>query len=442
MSAALVTSGIAERFECPSCSAYIVSYDPASSAYYACPACKTYSHKEGRALAKVTSRWPKGPEYVPQALPLGGRGIMPDGLPYTVVGYMARKEAKHTEVEYKWGEYVLFSPPDKYAQLAVYEGHWMFIKPSERAYKVGQASSRNAYVEAEDDRYELYNRYSPRVMYAVGEFDWDIREDERLSINEFIAPPYMLVQERKPNKSVEWYKAEYVEAKQIAKAFGVEKYALPDTLGVGAIEPAPGDKSWATLLSFSLLMALLVVITQITMLAIRPERQLINQQFSSQLDAVKPASVGAGSEAVIISSSFEVEGPAAISVELRSALDNQWLEVPAVLVNEKTGQQFEFSKTLEYYHGYEDGESWSEGSQSEESTLAKVPSGRYHLNLYPATEAGLDLPISLTVSQQSSLHSNAVLLLLALFLYPGIQFWRRSYYEHKRWENSDYGPTT
>ncbi|GGF12983.1 DUF4178 domain-containing protein [Hymenobacter cavernae] len=367
---------------------------------------------------------------------------MPDGLTYRVIGYMARKEAKNTEVEYKWGEYTLFSLPDKYAQLAIYEGHWMFIKAAQQNYRVGQPASRYGYVEADNTTYMLYNRYSPRIMYAVGEFDWDIREDENLNVNEFVAPPYMLVEERKADKTSNWYKAEHVNSKQIAKAFDIERYALPDPLGVGAIEPAPGQKTWPALKSFTLLLALLVVATQLILLGIRPERQLLTQQFHSRLDASLPTTGSAGSEAVIVSTSFQVEGPAALSVQMRSTLDNQWLELPVSLINEKTGQSYEFSKALEYYHGYEGGESWSEGSQEQEATLGKIPTGRYHLNIYPTSEVGLDLPIYLSVSQQSSLHSNAILLLLILLIYPGIQFWRRSYHERQRWENSDFGPTT
>ncbi|WP_324671185.1 DUF4178 domain-containing protein [Hymenobacter sp. GOD-10R] len=434
----VLTNPPSAELQCPHCGTTITYYDVQGSSFYACPHCHWFFEHEGESRPKLLYQFQDVPRIGPP-LPLGSKGVL-HGEEYRIVGFMVRKEARTPA---RWAEYMLFhSKTASYAQLSVFEGHWMFIKPAERSYKVNQADSRRAYVEAEDDTYMLYNRYSPRVLFAIGEFDWNIREDEELSVHEFVAAPYMLVEERKPNKLIDWYKAEHMKAEQVALAFGVDKYALPDPIGVGAIEPAPGQKTWPTLRNFTLFLALIVVATQLLLLGLKPERQVLSQQFHSRLDASLPATATAGGEAVIVSTSFQVDGPAAISVQLRSALDNQWLELPVSVINEKTGQSYEFSKALEYYHGYEGGESWSEGSQEQEATLGKIPTGRYHLNIYPTSEVGLDLPIYLTVSQQSSLHSNAILLLLALLIYPGIQYWRRSYHEQQRWENSDYGPTT
>jgi len=445
MSAELLGPIIKERFDCPNCNTSIVSYDPASSGYYACPSCEAYIRKEGNQPPKVIhrGRWPRTPEYVPQVLPLGTQGVLPDGLTYRVTGYMARKEAKPGDVECKWGEYMLFGLPDNYAQLAVYEGHWMFIKLASRQLQAKKGYFDHGYVLDEDERYDLYNKYSPVVMYAEGEFDWDIRTDNELIVHEFIAAPYMLVSEAK-GTTITWYNGEYMKPKQVASAFGLEEHQLPWPEGVGAIEPAIGQKMWPALRSFTLLMALLVAVTQLALLVVKPQRQLLSQQFSSRpsfttkADSVKAAADGNNN--VIVTPSFQVDGPAALAINVHSVLDNQWLEIPATLINERTGQSYEFTKSLEYYHGYESGESWSEGSSDGEATLGKIPTGRYHLNLYPATEIGQDLPIYLTVFQHTPLHSNAVLLLLVLAVYPGILYWWRQQREQRRWSNSDYGP--
>ena len=68
-----------------------------------------------------------------------------------------------------------------------------------------------------------------------------------------------------------------------------------------------------------------------------------------------------------------------------------WANVQLSLVNEKTNEIVYTSKDIEQYHGYEDGESWSEGSQSEEFNLCGVSSGQYHF-LISAEKEGSLLP--------------------------------------------------
>ena len=320
---------------------------------------------------------------VPPALPLGSLGTLPDGLPYRIVGYMLRKEVSTPA---RWLEYVLFNPTAGYAQLATYEGHWTFIKPTEQQYAVtkGQAG-QHAYVEAEGSTYDIYNEYTPRILYAVGEFDYDILADEALLITEYVAPPTMLVQEQeRGSSSVRWYRAEHIEPATVAAAFGVGEVVLPYRNGVGAIQPAPGAASWPALKSLTLWTILLLILTQLAFVIWRPEKQLLRQDFSSGMGSVPNPAVAVENNAlVLVSLSFPVAGPAALVVEVKAGVDNSWVELPVRLVNEQTGQGYEFTKSIEYYHGYEGGENWSEGSVEGDATLARVPTGRYHLKRVP-----------------------------------------------------------
>lgn len=426
------------QLNCPKCNTSITYYDLENSSFYVCPHCRTIFEYEHEGPPRIINGFKKALEK--PTLTIGITGVL-RGEPYRVVGFMLKREVKYPA---QWVEYMLLhQTTGAYVQLAVFEGHWMLVKPAGRTYQVGQPNSRVAYISADDTTYRIYNKYKQHVLFAAGEFDWNILDDEKLTVNEFIAPPVMLVQEiSTKTKKQEWYRGEYVEPSEIREAFRLEPQRMPWREGVGAIQPAPGEASWPALKIFSLVMVLLVALTQLMLLGIKPERQLLQQQFSSQPLTLTDANAAAaaGSNNVIVSPSFEVQGPAALQFELRSSLNNQWLEVPVSLVNEKTGQSFEFTKNLEHYFGVEDGESWSEGSEQDDATLANIPSGRYHLNLYPATEAGLNVPIDLTVTQNTPLQSNAVLLLVALLLYPGIQLFRRYSHEQTRWGNSDYGP--
>ncbi|MFX5714390.1 hypothetical protein ABTE40_21855, partial [Acinetobacter baumannii] len=60
---------------------------------------------------------------------------------------------------------------------------------------------------------------------------------------------------------------------------------------------------------------------------------------------------------------------------------NSWLYVSGELVNNDTGVSYSFDRSVEYYHGYDDGEYWTEGSNHESVLVPAVPAGRYYINL-------------------------------------------------------------
>jgi hypothetical protein len=435
------------QLPCPRCQHSVPYFDQLNSAFFVCPKCRTYfeaddSNEKPQILGQF-----QGESTLPMVLPLGTAGTL-RGQPYRVLSFQLRREKR---AAYQWQEYMLrHEQTGAYCQLAVYEGHWLLLEPAGRDYRViGQATNHGAYINGTEADYHIYNSYQPVVLYAAGEFDWNFREDEKLTITEYIAPPHMLVREKKGHEPAQWYKGEHLEPEEVAEAFGVPRDELPYRSGVGAVQPAPAQTIWPTLRTFSLLMMLLVVVTQLALLFIKPEKQLLREEFStgraSPGGEVSPAAaeaMAAGSNTVLVSKPFEVTGPAALQFKLTSTtLYNQWLEVPVTLVNERTGQSYEFTKNLEFYTGVEDGETWREGDKDQDATLAGIPSGRYHLTLYPVTENGMDLPLRLTASQHTPLQSNGILALLLLALYPAVQYWRRYSHDATRWLNSDYGPT-
>src|SRR5256884_3399665 len=60
-----------------------------------------------------------------------------------------------------------------------------------------------------------------------------------------------------------------------------------------------------------------------------------------------------------------------------SPVDNSWLALDGDFVNEDTGLIQAFELPIEYYHGVEDGESWSEGSHSNDTYVSALPEGKY-----------------------------------------------------------------
>ncbi|MBX0290602.1 DUF4178 domain-containing protein [Hymenobacter sp. HSC-4F20] len=412
-----------------------------NSAFFGCPQCQAFFEYPEVGKPKLLRQFKEKP-YMQRVLPLGTTGTL-EGEPYRVTGYMWRREAKTTA---HWEEYQLrHEKTGAYHQLAVYQGHWMLIEPTEEQYRVQQENSRQSFVETTDSTFVLYNRYSPRVLYAEGEFDWNVLDDEALTVSEFISPPLMLVRERNKSKRVSWFLARHLDPLAIQNGFGITNSHIPARVGTGAIEPAPGQASWPILRTFSLVVALLVVATHLFLMAWGNETVLDADFISSPATVPLAQPVGSSSDRPVhVSPSFTVPGNGALSIQLWANVDNSWLELPFTVVNEQTGQLFEVTRGMEYYHGVEGGESWSEGSTQADALLTSVPAGRYHLNFYPAADASNQNPVSfrVTVQARASFGSNAFLALILLLLYPAIQYARRYFHEQRRWENSDFGPVS
>ncbi|TGE29552.1 DUF4178 domain-containing protein [Hymenobacter metallicola] len=423
------------RVTCPGCLAQCTYYDPVGSSVFGCTECHTLFKRQRNGTTERLKKFQDVPRVAP-ALALGSIGTLPDGLLYRVTGYMLRKEASSPA---RWLEFMLFNPDTGYAQLAVYEGHWTFIKPSSEKHLglPGLSGSHRVALDG-DTEFAIYNKYQPRILYAVGEFDWNILDDEQLTVTEFVAPPRMLIEEKAKNWPVHWYRAEHIEPRQVAQAFGLTMSRLPYRSGVGAVQPPPGGSSWPLLKKLTGLLLALLLLTELVLSNQRYHHQILRQEFASEIGG-PPTATSEATGKVQVSESFNVEnGPAVLDFEIHCNVNNTWLELPVSLVNEQTGQGFEFTKSIEYYNGVEDGESWSEGRVDAEATIAQVPAGRYHLNLYPSTDYNHQIFFSVTVTENPWVPSNLFLAMLAVLLYPTVLYFLRGAHEQNRWNHSNF----
>ncbi|MGI4865954.1 MAG: DUF4178 domain-containing protein [Janthinobacterium lividum] len=429
---------------CPKCAAQVPCYDPARSEYFCCFNCRTYFRADPSAAgsaATVVSGFkkelPPGP-----SLPLGATGVLA-GYHCRVTGYQVRSEKKDHTAE--WREYQLRpltpisgdDPIDFPLQLAEYQGHWLLIRRAREFPTTENPRPKGAqeWTDQAGRKYQLWHRYQPIIRDAQGEFDWNILDDEALNISEYTAPPYILSSEQLARRSATWYLAEHLEPRQVAAAFGLSVSGLPMRQGIGAAQPGP-IPSWPHLLRVALAAVVALVLVQTALVLWQPPRQLLAQTFTAT------EASGTATSQVLVSEAFTIAGPTALNAELQVPnLDNHWVEVTASLVNEQTGRGYEFTRSVEYYHGYEGGESWSEGSHSVEAVLRQVPSGRYHFNLYPSLDKGVGTAgLSLRVTQNTPLWSNFFLALLGLGLVPALLGWRHTTFERERWAHSDFNP--
>jgi hypothetical protein len=467
---------------CPKCKAQVPCYDPASSRYFGCFQCRTFfaaqltPGSESRVVTGFKRELPPGP-----SLPLGATGTL-GGYHCRLTGYQVRGEKNDRTAE--WREYQLRpaepivgdDPIDFPLQLVEYQGHWLLVR---RARSFPATKGNHSFQGKEwtspstGDTYRLWHRYEPVIRDAQGEFDWNILEDERLKIQEFTCPPYLLSSEQLPKSTSSWYLAEHLEPNQVATAFGLNENTLPSREGTGAAQPNPHDLAPAARL-FGVAAFVLVLLTcwlaltrpstttaeTFTIPAAPAATEAASSLFlapagdtlggsaatpgaGAPTTAAAPAA-GAGYSQMLVSKTLVLTYPSAVDITF-TALDltNHWVEITANLVNEETGRGYEVTRSLEYYEGVEDGERWSEGNRSADVVISGLPPGRYHLNIYPSPEAGTsDTLLQVQLEQHSGFASNFMLILLLMSAVPVWHWARRSAFESGRWENSNFAPTS
>ncbi|MBL0133741.1 MAG: hypothetical protein IPP79_06935 [Chitinophagaceae bacterium] len=131
-----------------------------------------------------------------------------------------------------------------------------------------------------------------------------------------------------------------------------------------------------------------------------------------------------------------------LEIELFAPVDNSWMEIGATLVNTDNGKEYTLEKGVEYYHGYTDGETWSEGSKTEQAYFTGLPSGNYLLEAVVSREStsgsvnDFTVKVTYDVANDRNLYiSILILLVVALIKYYLTQSW-----EKERWSNSPYNP--
>ena len=78
-----------------------------------------------------------------------------------------------------------------------------------------------------------------------------------------------------------------------------------------------------------------------------------------------------------------------IEVETTASVNNQWIYLNYALINDDTGQAYDFGREVSYYHGYDSDGSWSEGKRDDSVFVPAVPSGHYYLRVEPESESSV-----------------------------------------------------
>lgn len=383
---------------------------------FVCPVCHSlYSADNGdfRLASKFNNKNP----YV--GLKLGEKGII-RGISYTITGILVKKAYG----SYYWNEYILRDTTGGFMFLSESDGHWILLKEIEDKFVV---THHPKYLDYGEISMNLYDYTDVEIVSAQGFFDFEIPKKKVHTI-EYINAPYIISIEKIDNTETAFF-GEHISKREIKKAFPA--FTLPYQSGTGLVQPFYFQVRNSAIIFC--VIAILILVSHWQIYKDRVEKNIINTDFSFQDYNNKE----------FVSPSFVLEGGSApMTVALHSAVDNSWANVQVALINEQTNDEVYANKDVEYYHGYTDGESWSEGDTSEDFNICGVKAGKYHLTITPqkAPEDAANNSISVKVVWSEPSMRNAWLIIIGMGVLTVAIYYLNLNFERKRWAESDHSP--
>ena len=416
---------------CPKCGGALDLKAPDQAERIWCPYCGAGLDVAAGKLAYFATQ--KKKKVAPQ-IPLGSKGTF-DGDEYVIAGFMER--AVTFDRDYFWTEYLLYNRERGYRWLVQSDGHWSFVTPlraGEVAESMTLGGGAGKSVHYQNQKYRLFQDATARVTYVLGEFYWKVAVGEQADTADYVAPPFGISKEvtRSGAQEINYSHGRYLTPKDVQAAFALEN-KLPKPQGIGPMQPYTGPRLGKPFL----LLLLLLIATAVIVGATRPRRTLLERTFD--LTALPQDSTTPGQ--VFFTEPVEVHGDGNIVIEGSSNVDNEWLYVEGDFVNTLTNELLEFSMPLEYYHGVDGGESWSEGSRAKTIRLSRPSKGPYVLRVAAQWEQG-KTPRNLTLRVREGVMRGLwfFLAFLALSIPPFFALIRYAHFESERWKESSHSP--
>ena len=358
-----------QRLACPNCNAPIELRAPGETQRVTCPSCNVLLALEGAAATAVSKQM----ERPLPAIPLGAKGTFADGE-MTVIGYVKRS-AQVGGSWYPFEEYLLYAPGVGFRWLVCSDGNWNHVQP----VAIGAVQDGMASATYDGVKFALYQSGKLRVDTVLGEFYWRVSQGELGEGSDYIAPPAMLSKELSDGE-INWSLSTLLTRHQVERAFAGTPVGLPPVTDIAANAPTPLGSAHKML--FWGLVAL--VIAAIAIAQATSTRTVLSTSVIVPPGA-PPAADGSGatpdSEFVTFTDQFPLVGDKNIAITLNAHIDNDWAYSAVDLVNVDTGEVTSFDANLEYYHGYEDGESWSEGHPDMTQFIGPRAAGTYMLRI-------------------------------------------------------------
>jgi len=411
---------------CPNCGATVTVRSFGQAVNVVCASCHSILDAQDPKV-QVLQQFQAAIQYDP-LIPLGSRGKL-RGVLYELVGCQ-RREIQVDGIGYRWSEYVLFNPYKGFRYLTEYNGHWNYTSllrslPDDPGGPGGEAP-----VKYLGETYRHFQSAQAKTQFVIGEFPWQVRVGEAVSVADYVSPPRVLSSETTGNKEVTWSLGEYMTGGDVWKAFSLRGTA-PPAEGVYENQPSPFASTpkaiWKYCGIFLIVALLLLVIDGV----MAKDKQVFSNNY-----LFESASTG---EPSFVTDTFSLAGRAApVKVETDTNLDNAWIYLDYALINQDTGQAYDFGREISYYYGRDADGAWTEGSRHDSVVVPSVPPGNYYLRIEPESDPGRSISYTVTVTHDVPVYW-WFLVAAGLLVVPAVfATWRSLNFEHLRWQESDH----
>ncbi|MBI3472048.1 MAG: DUF4178 domain-containing protein [Candidatus Solibacter usitatus] len=415
----------AKGLNCPNCGGALEMRGFEHTLTIVCPQCLSILDAKDPNL-QILQKF-KEKTRIPALIPLGSRGEW-KGAAYETIGFQQR--AVHVDgVTYSWGEYLLFNPYKGFRYLTEYNGHWNDVRTLRALPQPGGWDGKPRFL-FEGVSYTHFQSAQAKTTYVLGEFPWRVQRGETVKADDYIAPPLMLSSETTEAETV-WSRGEYTSGDEIWRAFKLAG-SPPVPSGIFANQPSPHAGRPKELWRICRILLLLTVAAMLATCSFSGDQEVFRQRYSY--------APGVPGEASFVTPRFDLNGrPSNVQLSIRTDLNNNWAYFSFALINEGTGQAYDFGREVSYYSGRDSDGSWTEGSSGDTAYIPSVPAGHYYLRVEPEMAPGaraMDYELRLRRDVPRTWYFWLVgFLLLIPPVYASI---RQRTYEFQRWQESDY----
>ncbi len=425
--------------QCPKCGAAIVMRSFGQAVSVVCSGCGSILDAKDPNL-QILQQFQRVTGAVTPLIPLGTRGKM-RGTDYEMIGFQ-RRSTSYEGTPYNWSEYLLFNPYKGFRYLTEYNGHWNdvtvckdipMLDPRLESSPLGVANYLG-------EIYKHFQTCDASTTFVLGEFPWQVQVGEHATVTDFIHPPRVLSRERTSGE-VTWSLGEYMYGRDVWSAFHLPGNP-PAATGVFENQPSPSGpnvgSTWKAFAGFTVVLLLLMAAFDL----MSQKDLVLNTDY--KLNAVSRANFfNPKEEPSFVTDIFELKGRTSdVEIKTSTNVDNSWIYLNYALINQDTGQAWDFGREVSYYHGYDNDGSWKEGKNDDTVTIPSIPAGHYYLRIEPESD-----PVHPAIAYQVEVKRDVPVmgifgLAFLAMLVPAILIsFRAIGFERARWSESDHPPT-
>lgn len=410
---------------CPNCGGPLALVAPDKTERVACPNCDSLLdvNQGNLTYLKTLKKTQADKSFV---LPLGAEGTFKDGVKFKIIGAVVRSVDMEGQTYY-WHEYLLYNPSIGFRWLVHSDNHWNFVEPvnpAEVTTDQNIAGGRSATYNGQ--KFRIFQDAQAMVRYVTGEFYWRVEQHETVRAVDYVAAPLMLSQES-TDKEINWSVGVYMTNAEIEKAFGVSD--LPKPWSVAPNQPFTGRFYY----TWGLLPLLGLIVLAVFMIPFTG----ITSTVHSETVTLQPAVGTAAAPQVVFSRPFELRANRNVRITAGAPVNNAAADLDIDLVNEQNNEIESVSIPISFYQGVEDGESWTEGSTTNDATLSSLAGGQYRLRVEGSLESVTQpLNVDIKVEQNVNRGVNFLCAFIVLLIVPVLGLFRKISFESRRWKDS------